>query len=332
MYPWKEIKRIDSSNENVSKFVYTTDNAVAEAVLYKYPTYEERTVICCSTQSGCPVGCRFCGAGDKFVRSLTADEIISQPVHLLRQTGVDPTKIEKLQIMFMSMGEPMLNYDELQTALIALHDEYPQARLLISTSAPRVFHNFMKLATLSKEIQTIGLQFSVHESTDEARKKLIPSPTMTLEEMSAVGLVWSRITGRRPFFNYCVHPDNDKAEDAERLVKWFPPSTWEATISVICERDEHVAAANERQRTLASDFMQKMLYNGYSVRMFDPAGQDDIGGGCGQLWYVQDWMNEHPDLAKPTKGCGLPVRHTPRIETCDPTGHVGSFDGLILKE
>lgn len=61
---FNEIKIIDSSDTNVKKFVFEKENAVAEAVLYKYPTYEDRTVICCSTQSGCPVGCRFCGAGN----------------------------------------------------------------------------------------------------------------------------------------------------------------------------------------------------------------------------------------------------------------------------
>ena len=81
---WDKIEQIQSSDKNVAKFVFTKGNAVAEAVLYKYPTYEERTVICCSTQSGCPVGCRFCGAGDYFVRSLTAEEIISQPEYLLK--------------------------------------------------------------------------------------------------------------------------------------------------------------------------------------------------------------------------------------------------------
>jgi len=54
---WNDIKPIESSDTNVMKFVFTKDNAVAEAVLYKYPTYENRTVICCSTMSGCPVGC-----------------------------------------------------------------------------------------------------------------------------------------------------------------------------------------------------------------------------------------------------------------------------------
>ena len=71
---WNKIEKITGSDDNVSKFVFQKDDAVAESVLYKYPTYEERTVMCISTQSGCPVGCRFCGAGDSFVRSLTADE------------------------------------------------------------------------------------------------------------------------------------------------------------------------------------------------------------------------------------------------------------------
>jgi adenine C2-methylase RlmN of 23S rRNA A2503 and tRNA A37 len=96
---WNEIKEINSTDNNVKKFVFTKDNAVAESVLYKYPTYDERTVICCSTMSGCPVGCRFCGAGDNFVRSLTAEEIVSQPVHLLKQTGVDPKSIKKPEDM-----------------------------------------------------------------------------------------------------------------------------------------------------------------------------------------------------------------------------------------
>lgn len=309
---WPNIKRVDSSNEHVSKFVFDNETAVAEAVLYKYPTYEDRTVICCSTQSGCPVGCRFCGAGDNFVRSLTAREIIEQPVYLLEQTGVEPRDIKRLQIMFMSMGEPMLNWKELREALFQLWHLYPNARLLISTSAPRTFTSFIDLTEVSKVITTIGLQFSVHESTDEARAKLIPSPTMTLEEISLQGYLWNKATGRKPFFNYCVHDKNDTQEDVERLFKLFNPDVWEATLSVICERDEHVAAANARQRGLTEAFMTKMLRQGFSTRMFDPAGQDDIGGGCGQLWFVQDWMQKNAGLTKPSLGFGKEKVHTPK--------------------
>lgn len=307
---WNDVAEINSSDENVKKFVFTKDTAVAESVLYKYPTYNDRTVICCSTQSGCPVGCRFCGAGDNFVRSLTHEEIVSQPTHLLDSQGINASDVARMQIMFMSMGEPLLNTKHLFPAIRELYSLYPKAALLISTSAPRV--DYAPLRELSVEVPTVGLQFSVHESTDAARNLLVPfKAKLTLAEIAREGEAWHTATGRQPFFNYCVHDKNNSEGDVTRLQELFDPRVWQATISVICERDESIAAANERQRQLASDFMAKMLDAGYSTRMFDPAGQDDIGGGCGQLWYVQDWMREHPALARPSIGNGLEQVHAP---------------------
>ncbi|MBO9524312.1 MAG: radical SAM protein [Nocardioidaceae bacterium] len=310
---WPQIRRIDDEAENVSKHVFTKGDAVAEAVLYRYPTYQERTVICCSTQSGCPVGCRFCGAGDAFVRSLTTDEIVEQPVHLLDglvEQGVDIPAIGRLQIMFMSMGEPLLNIKHLVPALRELHERYPNAALLISTSAPDV--NYDDIIEVSREIPTIGLQFSVHESTDEARDALIPfKRKLTLAQIAEKGEAWATATRRRPYFNYCVHDRNDGQADVDRLLELFDPRLWEATLSVICERDESMAVAHQRQRDLTSAFMDKMLTVGYSTRMFDPAGQDTIGGGCGQLWFVQSWFDEHPDLARRSIGSDKPAIHPP---------------------
>ena len=53
---------------------------------------------------------------------------------------------------------------------------------------------------------------------------------------------------------------------------------------------------------------------GFSTRMFDPAGQDDIGGGCGQLWFVQDWMKNNPDKAKKSVGFGMESVHAPTLK------------------
>lgn len=311
MNEWPQVDCVTSSDMNVSKYVFKKSDAVAEAVLYKYPTYEERTVVCCSTQSGCPVGCRFCGAGDSFVRSLTTEEIVAQPLHLFEDRGIDPTKVKRIQIMFMSMGEPLLNLKELIPALRVLHQRIPNAALLISTSGPSV--DYTPMIEISCEIPTIGLQFSVHESTDEARDRLIPFKNkLSLESIAATGEAWHHAVRRRPFFNYCAHPGNVSDMDARGLWHIFDPRIWEATISVVCERDESVAAANARQRELASEFQRKLNARGYNTRMFDPAGQDDIGGGCGQLWFVQDWMRKNPELARPSIGRRLPVIHTPR--------------------
>jgi 23S rRNA (adenine2503-C2)-methyltransferase len=310
MTKWKKIEKITGQNPNVCKYVFTQKDAIAEAVLYKYPTYAERTVICCSTQSGCPIGCRFCGSGDYFVRNLTTSEILEQVFHLIEETGIHSLGIKKLQIMFMSMGEPMLNMNNLIQALRVLYLVYPKAALLVSTIVPSVL--YADFLDISENIPTIGLQFSIHESTDEKRNELIPfAMKWPLWRIAEFGNDWNYATGRTPFINYCAHEHNTTESDADRLLKLFDPKIFQATISVVCEREETVAASNSRQKQLATDFMQKLNQRGFSTRCFDPAGQDDIGGGCGQLWYVQDWMKKNPELARPSIGHGLVKIHTP---------------------
>jgi len=315
MQQWQDVKAIQSSDQNVRKYVFTNEGergAVAESVLYKYPTYNERTVVCCSTQSGCPVGCRFCGTGEFFIRSLTGDEIVAQVQHLFADQNIVASDVQRMQIMFMSMGEPLLNKNGLIDALRQLYVLYPNAALLISTSAPDVDYQWVR--DISVEIPTVGLQFSVHESTDEARNKLIPfKAKIDLENIACQGEAWHTATGRQPFFNYCAHEGNTSDADADRLFDLFDPYVWQATVSVICEQDESVAAANIRQRQLATDFMAKLVARGFSVRCFDPAGQDDIGGGCGQLWYVQDYAKNHPELVRSSCGAGKEKVHAPRV-------------------
>ena len=307
---WSDIKRIDDEAQNVAKFVFHAPDAVAEAVLYRYPTYRERTVICCSTQAGCPVGCRFCGAGDNFVRSLTQAEIVDQVRHLLGQVDCDASEMGRLQIMFMSMGEPLLNMTALDPAIRELHTLYPNAALLISTSAPDV--DYAAVIDLSRDVPTVGLQFSVHESTDERRDALIPfKKKLPLNFIAHQGERWAREVGRRPFFNYCAHDGNSSAADADRLAALFRPDAWEATVSVVCERNDGLPATNDHQRELAVDFSSKLVERGFNVRVFDPAGQDTIGGGCGQLWFVQKWFEEHPGMARPSVGRGKPIVHAP---------------------
>lgn len=305
-----DIERIDSDEGNVCKFVYTNDSAVFESVLYRYPTYQKRTVICCSTMSGCPVGCRFCGAGDYFVKNATAEDIIAQVEHSLDATEVNPNTIERLQIMFMSMGEPLLNQKGLTGACRYLYEKYPNAALLISTIGPEI--DYQWVMDLSRQIPTIGLQFSVHESENPARNALIPfKAKLSLKEIADTGADWYCATGRKPFFNYCAADHNSSPRDAALLAAQFDAQVWNATVSVICERNEGLPARNEHQRELASNFAGLLVDRGFDVRVFDPAGQDDIGGGCGQLWFVQRWMEDNPDKARPSIGNGLPVVHVP---------------------
>lgn len=293
-----KIKRFDSSDTNVSKFVFEfdgTSKAVAETVLYRHISYQKRTVICCSVQSGCPVGCTFCGTGKFFIRNLTSSEIVRQVQECLKVIDCEPNDIEKFQIMFMSMGEPFLcDTEQLYHAITRLNTYYPNADLLISTSAPQFMVNKLpEFIRLSQNISKIGLQFSIHESTDEAREKLIPTKTSTLRQISAMGELWSAYTGRKPFFNYCVHDGNSKESDCDRLAKMFNPDIWEVTLSVICEKDESIKSSTERQLKIIDEFSNWLIGCGFSIRIFNPAGQDDIGGGCGQLWYFQEWLKNN---------------------------------------
>lgn len=295
-----KIKTFESTDTNVKKFVFewgdqpSEKKGVAEAVLYRYGEYRKRTVICCSVMSGCPVGCTFCGTGKFFVRNLMKNEIVEQIRECLSTIDCDTRDIEKFQIMFMSMGEPMMNWQELKLAIIELADTYTNAQLLISTSAPWTMPNHLtELIQYSRAIKRLGLQFSVHESTDEARAKLIPTNTCTLRQIAAMGDVWAAFTGRKPYFNYCVNTDNNGADDARRLASLFNPDVWECTLSVICEKDESVANSINRQLDIISDFRKVMEDEGFHLRVFNPAGQDDIGGGCGQLWYFQKWLKSN---------------------------------------
>ena len=293
-----------SSDTNVSKFVFESDGGAmlkpvaVESVLYRYNSYKERTVICCSTQCGCPVGCVFCGTGKFYVRNLTEHEIIEQIDTVLSYIDCKTSEIEKFQLMFMSMGEPFLNFDNLEKAIRVLHGKYPNAQLLVSTSAPigQTHNCFDRFINLSREIENVGIQFSVHESNDDARAKLIPTSTMSLSGIGYYGERWAEATGRKPFFNYCVHDNNSSEENVAELLEWFIPEVWECTLSVICEKDNSMQNAINSKLDLIKSFSGKMLEAGYSIRVFNPAGQDDIGGGCGQLWYFQEWRNKNKNL------------------------------------
>lgn len=290
-------KVFEGNEGNVWKYVFKKSDMVAEAVLYKYENYYKRTVICCSVMSGCPVGCKFCGTGSKYVRNLKADEIVEQIDIVLKDKGlIDDIndKCSKLQFMFMSMGEPMLNWDNVEKAIRILHKKYDNAQLLLSTIGCNNDEIFSKIIDLSKEISNIGLQFSIHKSNDEERNELIPFKNkMNLQKIRDAGTIWWKETGRKPFLNYCVDGTNNDDKNFEELTNLFSPVIFNFTFSVVCSSDESMKDAAFRNLDVIKQFQNRFLEKGYNVRTFDPAGQDAIGGGCGQLWYVQKWLKSY---------------------------------------
>lgn len=293
---WKSIEELQSSDTDVKKFIFKKDDAIAEAVLYKYGSYQERTVMCISTQTGCPMGCTFCGTGKFFGRNLTSDEIISQVFYMLDKHS-DIFLSENIQIMVMSMGEPLLNMNSVSAAFDIFDKMLPKAKLLVSSAAPTAPKGWVKMMDMARRLPQVGLQFSVHESSDLARDKIIPMEAkLNLEQIALKGLEFYRITGRKPFFNYCVSDRNDTDADANRLRMLFDPRVWEATLSVICESDQSMSDAVKTQVSMVIEFSSQLVNLGFNTRVFDPAGQDDIGGGCGQLWAVQEYARNNDNF------------------------------------
>ena len=288
-----EIKVFESKNPNVKKYVFDFGDAIAEAVVYKYPTYAERTVICCSVMSGCPVGCVFCGTGKRFIRNLTMDEIINQVYTIVSDIeGAEGYTLDKtcnkFQIMFMSMGEPMLNY-EVFSAIDKLSVVFPSAQLLISTMGVSDNRWMMLMINKAEKNDKIGLQFSIHQSNDMERDMLIPYQNkMTLQEIRDAGIIFWQETGRKVYLNYCLTSTNSFGSNIEELHNLFSPVVFAFTFSVVCSTDHTIT-----EHDIAGIEIFRDEFPEYDTRIFNPAGQDDIGAGCGMLWYVQDWMKEH---------------------------------------
>lgn len=286
-----------SESGNVWKYVFEfgsgENQAIAESVLYRYENFYERTVICCSVQSGCPVGCLFCGTGKNFIRNLTSDEIVHQVDSVLESQGITDINHagKRFQIMFMSMGEPFLNYNEVCEAIKTLHIKYRNAELLVSTVG--IHGHLFDFLDLSQVIPKIGLQFSLHSGIDDVRNNLIPyKDKMSIREIRDYGIIWRNYVKRPVFLNYCVNNNNLQDEEINRIMDLFGPGIFNLTFSVICSPNETMKQAGCRNYERIKKIMQVFTDEGYNVRQFDPDGQDDIGGGCGQLWYVQKWLKE----------------------------------------
>lgn len=309
-----QYSRLDSSAKTVSKYVFDFETAITESVLYKYPDFKTRTVLCISVQSGCPVGCTFCGTGKHFVRNLTSSEIVTQVTEVFKDQGVEDINdnCEKLQIMFMSMGEPMLNWDNVSEAITKLSYTYPNADLLISTVGIKDEAVMAGIINFSLWHPKVGLQFSIHKINDFERNILIPyKNTASIRELRDWGIQWSVKTGRKVYLNFCIEDGSNLAKyvtpapvqdlsyidairEAEKIMDVFPSSFFNLTFSVVCNPDESMATAYNNNLEMLERLKSKFAEYGYGTRTFNPDGQDDIGGGCGELHHFQRWINGLP--------------------------------------
>lgn len=200
------------------------DGSLVETVLMQYRqrsdgTGTNRTSVCVSTQVGCPLQCSFCATGLMgLTRNLTAAEIIDQALYFLRWTRQHPPVVRN--VVFMGMGEPLLNYDACLEAVGRLCDPIGAGlgapRLTISTSGW-----LPGIERLADEPWPVRLAVSLHAPTDDVRDELVPlNRRYPVAELLSVCQAYQKKTDRRITFEYTLMAGvNDSAQLARALVK-----------------------------------------------------------------------------------------------------------------
>jgi len=186
------------------------DNSKIETVLMEHNS--KRATVCVSCQVGCPLGCVFCATGTSFKRNLEVDEILQQ-VLLFSRYYRKPTNI-----VFMGMGEPFLNYDNVIQSIKILNDPncFNIGARKISISTAGVIEGIKKF---TNEDSQVNLSISLHAPNDELRRKLMPvSKGYTIKELLEVVDDYILKTKRKVMFEYLLIKDvNDSIDYAKQL-------------------------------------------------------------------------------------------------------------------
>ncbi len=191
------------------------DGNIVECVLLT--DKEGELTACVSSQVGCAMGCRFCRTGTlKLKRNLNDFEIVEQFMHL---QAVAPGKIS--HVVFMGMGEPLVNLDNVVSAISFLHD--PQGlnlshrRITISTCGV-----VPGIDELSRRKVPVKLAVSLVTADDEKRTSLMPvNKAYPLQRLREALVRFQKVSGRRFTFEYCmIHDMNIGEEDADKLARF----------------------------------------------------------------------------------------------------------------
>ena len=280
----KEIHRVVSEDGDTTKLLLQLDNeSSVETVLMQYDSKKigghPRSTICVSTQIGCAMGCVFCATGQMgFETNLKAEHIVSQVIHfaeILQQRGEHVTNL-----VFMGMGEPMANYDEMIRAIkILTHDRgfgLGQRHITISTIG--ITSGIDKLAN---ENLQIGLAISLHAPNNELRKELVPTAgPNSVEEIIEAGRRYYKKTGRRVTFEYALMKDiNDSPETATELARLLEGNGSHVNLIPI----NPTAGDFKRPSEDAVLEFERILYNaGVNCTVRVEKGTE-ISAACGQL-------------------------------------------------
>jgi 23S rRNA (adenine2503-C2)-methyltransferase len=207
-----------ASDGTVKALLTTVDGRPLEAVLMRYR--DRRRSICVSSQSGCPLTCTFCATGQmKFARNLTASEILDQALHFRRMESID-------HCVFMGMGEPMLNLDNVLAACERLPDiGVTHRRTAISTVG--WIPGIERLAQCEMPLR---LALSLHAADEALRSALMPvNERYPLTDVIEACRAFYERKRRRVFVEYVMLASvNDRYEQALALARLLSPRRTDA--------------------------------------------------------------------------------------------------------
>jgi 23S rRNA (adenine2503-C2)-methyltransferase len=274
------------------------DVGAGNAVESVFIPEDDRGTLCISSQAGCAVNCRFCSTGHQgFSRNLTAGEIIGQlwfAEHLLRN---DPNAVRRVEqyptpgwhhtgrvisnVVFMGMGEPLLNYDNVVTALRLILDDraYGLSRRRVTVSTSGVVPMIDRLA----QDCPVALAVSLHAPNDQLRDQLVPlNQKYPLRELLAACERYLSFAPRDFLtFEYCMLDGvNDSDIQAKELVRLLANIKCKVNLIPFNPFPESGLKRSSAQRVHA--FVSILLDAGMVATVRKTRG-DDIAAACGQL-------------------------------------------------
>ena len=267
-----------SSDKTIKCAMRLHDNYVVESVLIPHRL---RMTACISSQVGCSLSCTFCATGKlKRMRNLNADEIFDQVV-LIKNTAAEKYKAPLTNIVYMGMGEPLLNYKEVLSSVdkITSPTGLGMAAKRITLSTAGVAKMISKLG--DDEVR-FNLALSLHAANDEKRNHIMPiNETNSLDNLAQALQHFTEKTGSRPTFEYIAFKDfNDSIKDAQELVNYCKKVKSKVNIIEYNSIDGSDFIQTSKERLLA--FTQHLEKNGVICNVRHSRGKD-IDAACGQL-------------------------------------------------
>ncbi|MBI3236147.1 MAG: 23S rRNA (adenine(2503)-C(2))-methyltransferase RlmN [Chlamydiales bacterium] len=267
-----------SQDGETIKFLWElSDGKLVESVLI---CSKDRRTVCVSSQVGCPAKCAFCASGKEgLIRNLTAGEIIEQVYAIHR--FLEEKKERVSHVVFMGMGEPFENYENVLKAIRLLIDplrlNISQRRITVSTVGV-----IEGISRFMQEDLSVNLVLSLHAPNQHIRKKIIPyARKYPIEDVIRSMLEYARTTRRDITYEYTLIAGiNDQKEHAEELGKLLARQP--CTVNLIPYNPVQGLHLQRPERENIEDFRAILEKHGLVVTWRYTKGKD-IAAACGQL-------------------------------------------------